>query len=65
VAVGRANRPHSFSVSLRLPPIVAAEGEDELSRQRREQDRKRMIITIIESEKPAHTTYSLFLEEEQ
>lgn len=65
VAVGRANRPHSFSVSLRLPPLAAAPGEDEPARLRRDQDRRRMIHSIIEAEKPAHTTYSLFIEEEQ
>jgi phage tail-like protein len=65
VALGRSNQPHSFSVSLRLPAVPVTDGEDETVRQRKEQDRKRTIISIIEAEKPAHTTYSLFIEEDK
>jgi phage tail-like protein len=64
VAVGRSNRPHSFSVYLRLPPVPARDGEEPAFRTRREQDRRRMIQSIIEAEKPAHTTYSLIIDED-
>ena len=44
-----------------LPPaeIVAA---SEAERQRYEADRRRMIESIIEAEKPAHTSYNLRIE---
>ncbi len=64
VAIGRSNKPHSFSVTLRLPPVTLREGEDETVRQRKDQDRRRMIQSIIEAEKPAHTTYTLFIQED-
>ncbi len=55
VALGRQNVPHTFSVGLRLP---RAENEQ------KRQERRRKIETIIESEKPAHTSYILNIEEE-
>jgi phage tail-like protein len=60
VALGSNNAPHTFTVILRLPPIVFAGGDDEQARLERE--RRRMIETIIEKEKPAHTAYTLRLE---
>jgi phage tail-like protein len=65
VALGQGNRPHSFTVYLTLPPIVFDEHDDETTRKRKENDRKRTIEPIIESEKPAHTTYTLVLETEE
>jgi phage tail-like protein len=55
VALGRQNMPHTFSVGLRLP---RAENEQ------KRQERRRKIEAIIESEKPAHTSYTLNIEEE-
>jgi phage tail-like protein len=55
VALGRRNMPHTFSVTMRLP---RAENEQA------DQERRRKIQAIIESEKPAHTSYTLNIEEE-
>ena len=55
VALGRQNVPHTFSVGLHLP---RAENEQ------KRQERRRKIEAIIESEKPAHTSYTLNIEEE-
>lgn len=62
VALGRSNRPHTFTVNLRLPPLPAA---DEAEAARRETERRRIIESIIAAEKPAHTGYTLHLEIEQ
>ncbi len=59
IALGRGNVPHTFSVTLRLPPI---EAEDKAERVRQEQIRRRTIESIIEMQKPAHTVYKLNLE---
>jgi len=59
VALGKENTPHSFSVTLRLPPV---EGKDEIERERKERDRTRTIHSIIIAEKPAHTNYTLAIE---
>lgn len=59
IALGRGNRPHTFTVSLQLPPV---EAEDEEERGLQEALRRRTIESIIESEKPAHTSYTLQLE---
>jgi phage tail-like protein len=56
IAMGTGNRPHSFSVSLRVPPLQSEDGD------RRETGRRRMIEAIIEAEKPAHTDYTLHME---
>src|SRR5262249_8229584 len=58
VALGRANQPHTFTVTLRLPAIKAA---SEKERERQEEIRRRTIISIIEKQKPAHTIYTLNL----
>jgi phage tail-like protein len=60
VALGSDNLPHTFIVSLRLPPIVSGAGPEEDARQ--EQVRRRTIEAIIEASKPAHTGYTLRLE---
>jgi phage tail-like protein len=53
-ALGKRNVSHTFSVTLTLPP--AANEEERKERQRK-------IEAIIESEKPAHTAYTLALTE--
>lgn len=64
IALGRDNKPHSFTVYLRLPPVQLAEGEDEIVRRRKEHERRRTIEFIIESQKPAHTSYTLIIANE-
>lgn len=58
IALGRGNRPHTFSVTLALAPL---EIDDEEERERREKIRRRTIEAIIDMQKPAHTVYSLHL----
>lgn len=60
IALGTINKPHSFTVILRLPAIPADLPKAE--QERLEQERQRTIVAIIEAEKPAHTTYTLRLE---
>jgi phage tail-like protein len=62
IALGRGNKPHTFTVVLRLPPI-AAEPDDERTRQ--VLARRRRIEAIIEAEKPAHAGYTLRIEGER
>ena len=62
IALGKDNKPHTFSVALRLPPI---ETPDEAGRARQELVRRRTIESIIEAEKPAHTSYRLDLDIEK
>lgn len=50
IALGRNNRPHTFTVRLRLPP------EDD------EATWLNSIRALIEAEKPAHTAYTLYVE---
>jgi len=66
IALGTGNVPHTFSVSLRLPPVDAPDEGDtspsgdllrELKRRRRQK-----IEAIIDAEKPAHTSYTLHIE---
>ena len=61
IALGRGNVPHTFSVSMRLPP-VPADGAEEV--QALEQERRRRVRRIIEREKPAHTSFKLEIERE-
>ena len=49
VALGTGNVPHSFSVTLRLPRVSDEESET----------RRNVIESIIDAEKPAHTSYTL------
>lgn len=63
IALGTTNVPHTFSVSLRLPPLATSEGGEDGDRQ--EAARQRKIVAIIEAEKPAHTAYDLRLEIEE
>ncbi len=56
LALGTANRPHTFRVTLYLPPLAGPDAE------RREQERRRTIEAIIAAEKPAHTDFTLRLE---
>lgn len=59
IALGERNQPHAFTVTLRLPPI---EADPDAERRRLESERRRTIEAIIESEKPAHTRYTLNIE---
>ena len=59
MALGAANAPHTFSVHVTLPPV---EGATETERARKEKDRRSVIESIIEAEKPAHTNYTLTIE---
>jgi phage tail-like protein len=52
IALGARNHPHTFTVTLRLPSIEAAPAAE----------RRRTLEAIIESEKPAHTRYTLNIE---
>jgi phage tail-like protein len=56
VALGRGNVPGVFTVQLRLPAIDAV---DPRERARLEAERLHVIESIIEAEKPAHTSYRL------
>lgn len=58
IALGRANRPHSFTVTLPLLPAVSDEGHPG-----QEQVYSRRIKAMVEAEKPAHTTYTLHIVE--
>jgi phage tail-like protein len=49
IALGQDNVPHSFAVTLRLPRVPDAEATL----------RRAVIESIIEAEKPAHTSYTL------
>ncbi len=60
IALGTGNQPHTFQVSLSLPPMP--NGHDEAERARLEAQRRRLIDAIIASEKPAHTDYTLRLD---
>lgn len=55
IALGRGNRPHTFTVIVRLPPDVRGDGTQDQEWQRR-------ISGIIDKEKPVHTTYTLHIE---
>ncbi len=59
IALGRSNQPHTFSVTLRLPPVEAG---SEQEKNRQEKLRRRTIESIIDRQKPAHTVYTLHLE---
>lgn len=60
VALGKANKPHTFTITLAMPPIQtgtpAEKGRLAIARQQR-------IEAIIEAEKPAHTAYTLHIVE--
>jgi len=69
IALGTGNVPHTFSVSLRLPPVDVPDKGDtspdgdllrELKRRRRQK-----IEAIIDAEKPAHTSYTLHIESDR
>jgi phage tail-like protein len=69
IALGKGNVPHTFTVLLRLPPVSSlrpsAAGGEEGHRARPEVERwlVRKIEAIIDAEKPAHTSYTLHVEE--
>jgi len=61
VALGTLNMPHTFTVTVYLPPAGTV-GATAAERKRYEADRRQMIESIIEAEKPAHTSYNLRIE---
>ncbi len=61
IALGRNNIPHTFDVTLRLPP---ADLPAPRQRAAKETERRRIIEQIIEAEKPAHTKYQLTISNE-
>jgi phage tail-like protein len=60
IALGKTNKPHTFTVYLSLPPVEPDGGQEDSSR--KELERRRKIEAIIEAEKPAHTDYTLVLD---
>ena len=62
VALGSLNSPHSFTVTVFLPADAQDTAVDPAARARHEAERRRMVETIIEAEKPAHTSYTLHIE---
>ncbi|NJN93502.1 MAG: hypothetical protein HC875_05110 [Anaerolineales bacterium] len=59
LALGSDNRPHTFTVVLRLPPLEAESPEKQ---KQLEELRRRAIEAIIERQKPAHLIHTLRLE---
>lgn len=55
IALGRDNRPHTFTVIVRLPADLLDDSSNE-------SEWKRRIAAIIDNEKPVHTTYTLEIE---
>jgi|GEM_PF-603147 len=70
IALGKGNVAHTFTVTLRLPPIaasgpacaVSSGHEEEQVRKELARQRRHKIEAIIEAEKPAHTSYTLHIE---
>jgi phage tail-like protein len=62
IALGQTNVPHTFTVTLRLPPVEVGEEASEEEIAARTAERRRVIRSIIDTEKPAHTGYNLVLE---
>jgi phage tail-like protein len=60
IAMGQRNIPHTFTVTLALPP---EQSTDAAERRRLEAGRRRTIEAIIDSEKPAHTAYTLIIQQ--
>jgi hypothetical protein len=62
VALGLRNQPHTFTLSIKLPPIADDPLYPAVSERQRERRRER-IRTLVELEKPAHVTYTLEIDE--
>jgi hypothetical protein len=60
IALGTLNVPHTFTVIMPAPPVSELEADEESAR--RETERRRIIESIIQAEKPAHTGYTLRFE---
>ncbi len=60
IALGRNNQPHTFDVSLSLPPLSPDEVRIGFVPSREE--RIQAVRAIIEAEKPAHTRYTLHIQ---
>jgi hypothetical protein len=66
VALGKGNVPHTFTVRVRVKAIDTPAGDgpaDVMERERKSQRYMRVLETIIETEKPVHTRYTLEVEE--
>ena len=67
VALGTKNVPHTFTVHVRLSPLpaIGENGEPigEAESKQRELERRRVIMAVIDAEKPAHTSYDLQIDE--
>jgi phage tail-like protein len=66
VALGKGNVPHTFTVRVRVKAIDTPAGDDPadvMERERKLQRYMRVLETIIETEKPVHTSYTLEVEE--
>jgi len=59
MALGSENVPHTFAISMTLLPVGA---DTPAERHRKERDRRRLIESIIESEKPAYANYTLAID---
>jgi len=60
VALGTINMPHTFTVTVFLDTDTLRRADGgRTDRARFENEARRMIETIIEAEKPAHTSYQL------
>lgn len=60
VALGTGNHPHTFTVTLHLPAETSfGEGEEGVQQASRY---RRILESIIDAEKPAHTDYTLIVE---
>ena len=55
IALGRDNRPHTFTVIVRLPAALLGDGSQQSYWRQR-------VSAIINREKPVHTTYTLQIE---
>ncbi len=58
IALGRDNRPHTFTVIVQLPAEILGDSSHESYWRQR-------ISAIIDREKPVHTTYKLRIEEQE
>jgi hypothetical protein len=59
VALGTDNIPNTFTVLMRMEPTTPRADRESA---RRASERRQMVKTIIEAEKPAHTAYILRIE---
>lgn len=63
VALGVRNQPHTFTLYIKLPPIVTDPDFPAVAERQRARRRER-LHTLVELEKPAHVTYTLEVDED-